>query len=148
HELERQVSELLRTWDDRLAEGIARGGGESHALQNKYAGAFSAGYADAFSAARALEDIARIERIGPERPVAIEFYREAGAPANRIHAAVYRFGTPIRLSERVPVLENLGFSVIDERSYRITPRFADAVREVALHDMVLETANAEAIELS
>jgi glutamate dehydrogenase len=147
HELERQVSELVRTWDDRLAEGIARGGGDWHALQMKYAGAFSAAYAETFPAARALEDITRIERLGPERPVAIEFYREAGAPANRLRAAVYRFGTPIRLSERVPVLENLGFSVIDERSYRITPRFVDGVREVSLHDMVLETANAEAIEL-
>ena len=73
--------------------------------------------------------------------MAIDFYREPDAPERRLRAAVYRFGAPIRLSERVPVLENLGFSAIDERSYRIIPRFADGTREVALHDMVLETAD-------
>ena len=73
--------------------------------------------------------------LGPTCRVAIDFYREADAPAHRIHAAVYRFGAPMRLSERVPVLENLGFSAIDERSYHITPRFADgaARRHAARH---------------
>ena len=46
-------------------------------------------------------------------------------PRGRLHAAVYRFGEPIALSERVPVLENLGFRAIDERSYHLKPRFAD-----------------------
>ena len=45
------------------------------------------------------------------------------------------------------MLENLGFSAIDERSYQIRPRFADGEREVALHDMVLETDGGAAIEL-
>ena len=79
--------------------------------------------------------------------MAIDFYREADSPAHRIHAAVYRFGAPIRLSERVPILENLGFSAIDERSYHILPRFPDGERQVTLHDMVLESADGEAVRL-
>ena len=45
------------------------------------------------------------------------------------------------------MLENLGFSAIDERSYHIRPRFADGERDVTLHDMVLETSDGAAIEL-
>jgi glutamate dehydrogenase len=147
-ELERRITEITRTWDDRLAAAIAQSGEALAALAPKYKGAFSAGYAESFSAARAIEDIARIERLGPERPVAIDFHRDEGEVGSRVRAAVYRFDKPIPLSERVPVLENLGFSVIDERSYRVTPRFPDAVREVALHDMILETADGAPLDLT
>ncbi|MGD9925317.1 MAG: NAD-glutamate dehydrogenase, partial [Pseudorhodoplanes sp.] len=146
-DLERQITEEIRTWDDRLAEGIAGGGPDSAGLARKYGKAFSAGYAETFGPDRALEDIARLERLGPDMPLAIDFHREGGMPPSRLRAAVYRFGAPIRLSERVPVLENMGFSVIDERSYRLTPHFADGVREVALHDMVLETLDGSPIDL-
>ena len=91
--------------------------------------------------ARAARTSSASSGSGREQPVAIDFYREPDAPPSRIHAAVYRFGAPIRLSERVPVLENLGFSAIDERSYHIRPRFADGERDVTLHDMVLETSD-------
>jgi len=147
-ELEARVADVVRTWEDRLADALAQEGERAEALQAKYGAAFSAGYQETFPPERALQDINRIERLGPDQPVAIDFYRQRGAPLNRLHAAVYRFGAPISLSERVPVLENLGFSAIDERSYRIMPQFADAAREVALHDMLLETADGAAIDLT
>jgi glutamate dehydrogenase len=147
-DLERRITEITRTWDDRLGVAIADSGGSIAALAPKYKGAFSAGYVETFSPERAIEDILRIERLGPERPVAIDFYRDEGAAPSRVRAAVYRFDKPIPLSERVPILENLGFSVIDERSYRVTPRFAEGVREVALHDMMLETADGSPLELA
>ena len=146
-ELERQVAEIVRTWEDRLADAICARGDQAEAQLAKYGSAFSAGYAETFSADRALEDIERIERLGPDHPVVVDFYREPGAPPSRVHAAVYSLGAPIRLSERVPVLENMGFSAIDERSYRIRPRFADGERDVTLHDMVLETSDGTPIEL-
>ena len=70
-------------------------GERAEALQAKYGTAFSAGYAETFPAERALEDIKRIERLGPEHPVVIDFYRVPGMPASRIHAAVYSLGAPI-----------------------------------------------------
>ena len=146
-ELERRIEAILLTWEDRLAVVIAGTGDRSEALLAKYGSAFSAGYAEIFPPERALEDIERIERLGPDQPLVIDFHRDPGAPAGRIHAAVYSLGASIRLSERVPVLENLGFSAIDERSYQIRPRFADGEREVALHDMMLETDGGAAIEL-
>jgi glutamate dehydrogenase len=144
--IEAEIAAATRTWDDQLAEALAEGGARA-SLGSKYAGAFSAGYAETFAPARAIEDIARIERLGSARPVAIDFYRVPGAAANTVRAAIYRLGAPIPLSERVPVLENLGFRVIDERSYRIRPQFPDGRREVALHDMVLETADGAPIDL-
>ncbi len=146
-ELERRITSIVKTWSDVLGENLQARGAASALLTAKYADAFSAGYAETFTNERALADIDRIERLSTTLPVAIDFYREADAPPHRVRAAIYRFGDPIRLSDRVPLLENLGFSVIDERSYRINPRFADGARSVTLHDMVLEAHDGHAIDL-
>jgi glutamate dehydrogenase len=143
--LERDVHRLMQTWDDRLAEAMApRAGGEAGpaASDPEWIGAFSAGYAETFPPERAVEDIARMARLTAAAPVAIDFYREAGAPEAELRAALYRLGPPIPLSERVPVLENMGFRVIDERSFRITPRRADGHEAITLHDMRLELPDA------
>ncbi|MBO0765328.1 MAG: NAD-glutamate dehydrogenase, partial [Hyphomicrobiaceae bacterium] len=147
-ELERRIAGLIRTWDDRLMEAIAAQGSAAEALLARYAAAFPADYAAAFPAERALHDIQRIERLGPDMTVAIEFYRETSAPAARVSAAVYRFGGPISLSQRVPLLENLGFRAIDERTYFLRPRFPDGPRTVTLHDMLLETSDGTTIDLA
>jgi glutamate dehydrogenase len=146
--LEHRIADATRPWDDKLKGALAALGQSAALLDARYARAFSAGYAETFSAARAVEDIGRIERLTPEGPVAIDFYREPIDPPTRVRAAIYRFDKPIPLSDRVPVLENLGFSVIDERSYRVRPQFADGAREVALHDMVLETADGAPLDLT
>jgi glutamate dehydrogenase len=145
-ELERGIGAIVRTWEDRLLEALAALPG-ADGLRAKYGAAFSIGYQETFPPERALEDIKRIERLSAEQPVAIELYRPDGAPEGRAHAAIYRFGGPISLSERVPVLENLRFAAIDERSYAVTPRFPEGVREVTLHDMLLETADGGGVDL-
>jgi glutamate dehydrogenase len=147
-ELEYRISEITRSWDDQLAASILAMPHAPAGSSEKYAGAFSAGYAETFTVARAVEDIARIERLGPDRPIAIDFYREPEMPAHRVRAAIYRFDAPVPLSERVPVLENLGFAVIDERSYRVMPQFEGGRREVALHDMMLESADGRPLDVA
>src|SRR5262249_17885476 len=63
---------------------------------------------------------------------------------------VWSYNRPIPLSERVPVLENMGFKVVDERTYRIA-RHADpqddAQADVWFHDMLLERADGRAVAL-
>ncbi len=147
-ELEARIAETTRTWDDQLADAIHDGGPSIAPLAPKYQEAFPPGYTSTFDARRALEDIVRIERLSPDHPVAIDFHDESTGEGKRVRAAIYRFDQPIPLSERVPLLENLGFSVIDERSFRVTPRFPDGRREVALHDMMLETAGGTPVDLS
>ena len=46
----------------------------------------------------------------------------------------------------MPLLENLGFSVVNERTYRITP--AGGASGTWLHDMTLERASGEVIDLA
>ena len=149
-DLEARVSRILTTWDDRLATALGgavapeRLGG----LLARYRGAFSAGYSEDSTPERAVEDILRIERLTEESPVAIDFYRDPSEPGHRLRVAVYRYDAPIPLSKRVPVLENMGFSAINERTYQVSPTLGAGRRAVWLHDMVIETADGGPIDLA
>src|SRR5712692_10874249 len=80
------------------------------------------------------------------RPLAADFYVLRGSDKASAGLKVWSRQTPIPLSERVPVLENMGFKVVDERTYRIEPVGAEAL-EVWLHDMMVERADARPIDL-
>ena len=63
---------------------------------------------------------------------------------------IWSYERPIPLSERVPVLENMGFKVVDERTYQIARQVEDDPKhtsDVWLHDMLLERADGRAIDL-
>ncbi len=48
---------------------------------------------------------------------------------------------PLTLSRRVPVFEAMGFHVISERTFRLTPKMAGEPRAVYLHDSDLRLSN-------
>src|SRR5262249_24335560 len=58
---------------------------------------------------------------------------------------VWSFARPLPLSERVPVLENMGFRVVDERTYHIDPQGRAGVW---FHDMLLTRADGGTIDLN
>lgn len=148
-ELEGRVRATTQNWQDRLA-GSLRGrqqGSKALDLLTRYGEAFPSGYRDSFGPERAMEDMARIEQLSMSNPVGIDFYRAPDASPGQVRVAVYRLGAPIPLSDRVPVFENFGFRVIDERSWNITPEFAGVRRDVRLHDMVLETPDGQDVAL-
>ena len=58
---------------------------------------------------------------------------------------VFSASRPIPLSERVPVLENMGFSVVDERTYHIRPQGA---ADVWFHDMTIESASRQPFDVA
>ena len=63
-----------------------------------------------------------IEALTPNVRSASSFYRDAGTEHRGAGLKVLSRSRPIPLSERVPVLENMGFRVVDERTYHIRPQ--------------------------
>ena len=61
-----------------------------------------------------------IEGLSAERALGVDFYRHPTDAKSCVRLKVWSHGRPIPLSERVPVLENLGFRVVDEQTYQIT----------------------------
>jgi glutamate dehydrogenase len=145
--LDRGVEAIVRSWTDALREELAAAADydRARALLQRYGEAFPVDYREIYSPALAVADIARLENLTPERPLNVAFYRPPNAAPARIGLKVFSRSRPISLSERVPVLENMGFRVVDERTYYIQPA---AAAEVWFHDMELESTAAQPIDLA
>ena len=146
-ELEYGVDAIVRTWADALQEQLSLGldSRKSKQLFERFRHAFSASYRDRYSPAIALEDIRTMGRC-PEPRLSMDFHAGSGAPAHCIGLKVWSYGGAIPLSSRVPVLENMGFKVVDERTFEIRPG-APADAHVWLHDMALESADGKPIDI-
>src|SRR3954452_7163261 len=147
--LEAGIAAIVRTSADTLAAALAEtiGGSQARALAACYAGAFSAGYREAFGAEQSIADITILERLSDERPRAVTLYRRDGDPDTRVNLKVFSRGASLPLSERVPLLENLGFKVVNERTYRVDPPGGEDSGRIWLHDMALERAAGGALDI-
>jgi glutamate dehydrogenase len=150
--LERAVEAIVRTWIDALGEELWRvyDPARAQALLRRYRHAFSQGYRENYSALDTVGDIRLMEGLLPNRPLGVDFHRRAGDHDNAIGLKIWSYERPIPLSERVPVLENMGFKVVDERTYQIARQVEDDPKhtsDVWLHDMLLERADGRAIDL-
>ena len=118
-------------------------------LANRYAQAFTGGYTEIFGTTQAVADIATIEKLTPARSVAISVQSiEGEADPTRFSLKVFSRGAPLSLSYRVPVIENHGLRVVNERTYQIMPRAMPAPEPVWLHDMTIETSDRKPIVIT
>src|SRR5258707_2289651 len=115
-------------------------------LASRYARAFAGGYTEAFGTSQAIADIATIEKLTPVRPVAMSVYRIDGEDdPTRFGLKVFSHGAPLSLSYRVPVIENHGLRVVNERTYQIVPSATPTPAPVWLHDMTIEANDGKPI---
>jgi len=147
--IERAVSDIVHTWNDRLADALAAAHdpAKARALTQRYSNAVSAAYREAYSPATAVADIRVIEGLSAERPIAVDFYPDPGHEPGCAGLKVWSYDRPIPLSERVPVLEHMGFKVVDERTYHAESD-DPAGPKFWLHDMSITRADGGAIDLA
>ena len=150
--LEAGVGAIVRTWSDGLHDELSKSGGAAQPdIAARYARAFSAGYMEAFPAREAVADVALIDRLSQTSPLAVDARSGVESPDGHLRLKVFSRGRPMPLSERVPMMEHMGFQVISERTFEITPAGAapgDAkvTAPVWLHDMDLLHASGKAID--
>jgi glutamate dehydrogenase len=145
-ELEASIRAIVRTFDDDLAEALNAAFSPERAaeLQRDYADAFASDYRAAFTADDALRDMEIAERLAPE-DIEVCFFRRTGMPESAAVMSFHHVGDPIPLSHRVPLLECMGFKVINERTYRIVRTDGPNLYR---HDMTLVRADGEALDLA
>jgi len=144
--LEREVAAIVRSWTDGLNDALALvyPPDKLRALFERYRDAFSQGFHEFYAPAVAASDIRVIEALSEQRPLAVVFRHRNEEEQQTASLRIWSLGRPLPLSERVPVLENMGFRVVDERTYRITPQGAE---RLWFHDMLLERRDGGAIDL-
>ncbi len=122
--IERRLARAARGWADELREALieARGEDAGLALMRRYADAFPTAYRERTPAAGALQDINRIDMAGATGRLGLNLYRPLDAPDDSVRLKIYHAIDAVPLSDVLPMLENLGFKVIDELPYLVEPK--------------------------
>ena len=146
--LEDAIAAIVRSWTDGLSDALAlvNPPAKAHELLARYRDAFSAGFHEAYSPQQAANDIRVVESLSEQRPLGVDFHHRLEEEQRNVGLKIWSLSRPLPLSERVPVLENMGFRVVDERTYRIAPKGEDG-REAWFHDMLLEERDGGMIAL-
>ncbi len=121
-DLERTIVQLARSWQEELRERLLEASGEraGRALANRYAHAFDDRYRAHVTPNQALRDIANLERLDGRVHVIdlINPVQEVGEPATTL--LIYHVGHGLPLSDVMPLMENIGFRVIEQNPYNLT----------------------------
>lgn len=119
--VESRLANTLRSWTDDLAEALRDHYGEElgNRLFRRYGKGFSAAYQEDTSPRAAVQDIEHLETLYRAGDLAIRVYQPPEASEGPIRFKLFHAERPIILSDVLPVLENMGVRVIDERPYAV-----------------------------
>lgn len=120
-DLELNLIEVTRSWQDGFRECVAEyfGEGKANQIIAKYARAFPAGYRETFSAMNAVIDIEHIESLSGQHELGMSLYRPLGPEKQELKFKLFRYGSTMPLSDALPILENMGLRVIGEQPYQL-----------------------------
>ncbi|WP_285668280.1 NAD-glutamate dehydrogenase [Brucella suis] len=141
--LEAEVRAMVRNWEDAVRESAETVDADTVAL----AASFPPSYREIFTAPEALVDAERIAGLSPEEPLFVDFYRYRTDGPDAVSLKLYHHGAPVVLSQRVPLLENMGFRVVSEQTIDL-PHAGEDGAPVYLHDMQLVNAYGAPVDLS
>lgn len=122
-ELEQNLTEASRSWEDNLESQLVSAHGEAKArsVAKKYSQGFPRAYKEDVLPSVALADIAQLEALDDDHKLGMLFYRaqEVQNDSNRVKLKLFHKDEPIHLSDVLPMLENFGLRVINESPYQI-----------------------------
>ncbi len=121
-EIERNLNQAARNWDDKLADALKINKGEvlGKKLSRKYAN-FPQSYKDEVLPGTAIVDIEKLEALTPASPLEMLFYQplEEKSDSRFVKLKLFHKGEPLHLSDVLPMLENFGLRVIGESPYMV-----------------------------
>jgi glutamate dehydrogenase len=121
-ELERRITETVRTWQDRLKDSLLDAFGEATALRlaRAWGDAFPAAYQGDTPLEAAVRDVVTLERLAaaPDS-LPMSLYRRDDQPAHKVQFKLFRALRPIPISDVLPTIENLGLKLISEQPHEV-----------------------------
>lgn len=135
-----KITEAARVWEDDFHAAIIHELGEDQGnrLFAQYRHAFPTAYRDEYAASVAVSDIARMEELSDESSIGMSLYQPLEIAQGMIRFKLFRCGHPIHLSAVLPMLENMGVRVIDERPHEIK---VASGRSIWIHDLGIAYEN-------
>jgi len=138
--LEEAIRAITARWDDRFE--MLAGPKAPHI-------SVSQAFQEAFSPEDAVADLPDITATTGAGQIRIAFYIRKDEAGDILSLKIFHGQGNLALSRRVPLLENLGFNVLSERTFDIYVTAKDsATGHVVLHDMELEARSGVTIDLA
>lgn len=122
--VEGEISKVTNLWSDTLLDALVEKYGEQKAekFYRIYKNAFPANYITHYSSDSAVYDIQKIDEAVTSHHLALDLFRKKNDAKDFVRLKVYNPQRQVPLSDILPMLENMGFRVLDENPYPITPR--------------------------
>jgi glutamate dehydrogenase len=141
--IEAELVAAARRWEDDLKDALIESLGEARGNERlrQFGAAFPASYREDFAARAAVPDIEMMAGLTESEPLGMSLYRPLEALPGTMRFKLFHRGRPVALSDSLPMLENMGLKVLEERPYHVTP---DGLSAVWIHDLGLALPSAQA----
>lgn len=121
--IENNLAEAARSWEDKLNDALSSAQGEESGtgLTKRYINAFPRSYKEDVLPSSAVVDIQHLEALDDNHKLGMLFYQpqETALNNNKVRLKLFHKDEPIHLSDVLPMLENFGLRVINERPYEL-----------------------------
>ncbi|MHC4955240.1 MAG: NAD-glutamate dehydrogenase [Planctomycetota bacterium] len=147
-ELEQNLIEAGRLWEDRVTEALVGklGQAEGRRWAARWAAGFPSNYREDFDANIAAADAELLENAYATGTVAMNLYRPSGSRGPYIfHFKIYYADRSVPLSTILPMLENMGVQVRGEIPYAV--HIAERQRPLWIRNFVLQASDRRVIDL-
>ena len=119
--IERQVARIVRGWTDELKQNLVEHYGEErgNSLLRRYSAELPLSYQERVTPAAAVSDLERLETAERSGRVEVKLSAAQGDDGSHQHLKLFRRGRPRPLSAILPILENMGLTVLSEQPFRL-----------------------------
>lgn len=134
-ELETRLQHIVRNWYDGLRDSLIGKAGEAQgvALFNRFGKLLPAGYIEDVAPEQAALDVIALTTLKSDDSIHLHLYEDARDQSLRFK--VIHVGSPISLSDALPMLENMGVRMLAEHVYTLESEG----RTLTIHDFELKT---------
>lgn len=122
YKIEQKLDEITRRWDENLDVFIERKFGIEHTsnLLNIYKKAFPANYKLKFSVQDAVDDIEYVNQALVETKPLFNLCKKSDVNSKNFNLKTYNIESKVDLHQVMPIIENMGFSTIEENVFKIS----------------------------
>ena len=145
HDLENEVVEIARTWNDRLREQIFShyGPARGHGVLERWGLAFDDEYKAGVDPEHALADVVSLEALVDSGGFDVNF--EPGPSGTGGALRMLAMGKPPALSELMPMLQNFALRILSEDAHRLTPLIEGKPGDASVQSFTIELPTAHAV---
>jgi glutamate dehydrogenase len=119
--VEQKIIDAAKIWSDKLFTEVYRAYKDdvSSKIFKDFECAFGNFYQESFSPEIAAIDISYLQKLSLESDIEMNLYKEDASQAGFVNLKLFCINKSVILSDVVPIIENMGLKVVNERPYKI-----------------------------